>query len=113
MMDIGRTTTAGFDRTRFPVRYYRVDFSQAQQVSRDSADPRSASFCRDVSECGSMFQILVQEVRFSSVDRSNELMTFFFLTKTEQLEWHGMCNSVAGTKDWGQIAVACRGDDGW
>jgi len=61
MMDIGRTTTAGFDRTRFPVRYYRVDFSQAQQVSRDGADPRSASFCRDVSECGSMFQILVQE----------------------------------------------------
>ena len=46
MMDIGRPTTAGFDRTRFPVLYYRVDFSQAQQLPRDDADPRSASFCR-------------------------------------------------------------------
>jgi hypothetical protein len=62
MMDIGRPTTAGFDRTRFPVRYYRVDFSQAQQLPRDDADPRSASFCRDVSDCGSMFQMLVEEV---------------------------------------------------
>ena len=65
MMDIGRSNTAGFDRTRYPVRYYRVDYSQAQQVSCDGADLRSASFCRDVSDCGSMFQILVEEVRFS------------------------------------------------
>ena len=62
MMDIGRPTTAGFDRTRFPVRYYRVDFSQAQQLPRDDADPRGPSFCRDVSDCGSMFQMLVEEV---------------------------------------------------
>ena len=62
MMDIGRPTTAGFDRTRFPVRYYGVDFSQAQQLPCDDADPCSASFCRDVSDCGSMFQMLVEEV---------------------------------------------------
>jgi hypothetical protein len=61
MMDVGRPTTAGFDRMRFPVRYYRVNFSQAQQLSCD-ADPRSASFCRDVSDCGTMFQMLVEEV---------------------------------------------------
>ncbi|KAI9510151.1 hypothetical protein F5148DRAFT_1182038 [Russula earlei] len=60
MMDIGRSTTADFDRMRFPVRYYRVNFAQAQQLSHD-ADPRSASFCRDVSDCGSMFQLLVEE----------------------------------------------------
>jgi hypothetical protein len=62
MMDVGRPTTAGFDRMRFPVRYYRVNFSQAQQLLCDDADPRSASFCRDVSDCGTMFQILVEEV---------------------------------------------------
>ena len=61
MMDIGRPTTAGFDRTRLPVRYYRVNFSEAQQLPSD-ADPRSASFCRDVSDCGSMFEMLVEEV---------------------------------------------------
>lgn len=63
MMDIGRPNTAGFDRTRLPVRYYRVNFAQAQQLSRD-VDPRSASFCRDVCDCGSMFQTLVEEVNF-------------------------------------------------
>jgi hypothetical protein len=61
MMDIGRPTTADFDRTRFPVRYYRIDFARAQQLSRD-ADPRSANFCGDVSDCGSMLQVLVEEV---------------------------------------------------
>ena len=61
MMDIGRPTTADFDRTRFPVRYYRVDFARAQQLLRD-ADPRSASFCSDVSDCGSLLQVLVEEV---------------------------------------------------
>jgi len=60
MMDVGRATTVGFDRTRFPVRYYRVNFARAQRLSCD-ADPRSASFCRDVSDCGSLFQILVEE----------------------------------------------------
>jgi hypothetical protein len=62
MMEIGCPTTAGFDRTRFPVRYDHVDFSQAQQLPRDDADPRSTGFCRDVSDCGSMFQMLIEEV---------------------------------------------------
>lgn len=61
MMDIGRPTTADFDRTLFPVRYYRINFAQAQQLPRDT-DPRSASFCSDVSDCGLMFQALVEEV---------------------------------------------------
>jgi len=61
MMDIGRPTTADFDRTRFPVRYYRINFGRAQQLSRD-ADPRSAGFCGDVSDCGTMFKALVEEV---------------------------------------------------
>lgn len=63
MMDVGRRTTTGFDRTRFPVRYYRVNFSRAQQLSsREDADPRGASFCRDVADCGEMFRLLVEEV---------------------------------------------------
>lgn len=61
MMDIGRPSTADFDRTRFPVRYYRINFARAQQLSRD-VDPRSASFCSDVSDCGSLLQVLVDEV---------------------------------------------------
>ena len=71
-MDVGRATTVGFDRTRFPVRYYRVNFAQAQQLSHD-ADPRSASFCRDVSDCGSLFEILVEEVsELPSTPRTDE-----------------------------------------
>jgi hypothetical protein len=62
MMDIGRPTTANFDRTRLPVRYYRIHFAQAQQLPRD-ADLRGASFCNDVSDCGSMLQVLVEQVR--------------------------------------------------
>lgn len=61
MMDIGRPTTTDFDRTRLPVRYYRINFARAQQLSRD-ADLRGASFCSDVSDCGSMLQVLVEEV---------------------------------------------------
>lgn len=61
MMDIGRPTTADFDRTRLPVRYYRINFAQAQQLSHD-ADPRGARFCSDVADCGSMFQVLVEGV---------------------------------------------------
>ncbi|KAH9073587.1 hypothetical protein EDB83DRAFT_2505194 [Lactarius deliciosus] len=61
MMDIGRSSSAGFDRTRLPVRYYRVNFSRAQELPRE-ADPRSVSFCRDVRDCGAMFQTLVEEV---------------------------------------------------
>ena len=55
-MDIGRPTTADFDRTRFPVRYYRINFAKAQQLSR------GANFYNDVSDCGSMFQALVEGV---------------------------------------------------
>ena len=63
MMDVGCRTTAGFDRTRFPVRYYRVNFAKAQQLSsRGDPGPRSTSFCRDVADCGAMFQMLVEEV---------------------------------------------------
>ncbi|KAH9055273.1 hypothetical protein EDB87DRAFT_1642534 [Lactarius vividus] len=58
---IAHCASAGFDRTRLPVRYYRVDFSRAQELPRE-ADPRSASFCRDVRDCGAMFQTLVEEV---------------------------------------------------
>jgi hypothetical protein len=61
MMDIGRSNSAGFDRIRLPVRYYRVNFSRAQELTRE-ADTRSASFCRDVRDCGAMFQTLVEEV---------------------------------------------------
>lgn len=61
MMDIGRPTAADFDRTRFPVRYYRINFAKAQQLSRD-ADPSGANFYSDVSDCGSMFQALVEGV---------------------------------------------------
>ncbi|KAI0265556.1 hypothetical protein BC834DRAFT_824835 [Gloeopeniophorella convolvens] len=61
MMDIGRPSPAGFDRTRLPVRYYRVNFAHAQQLPRDT-DPRHASFRRDVRDCGSMFQMLSDEV---------------------------------------------------
>ncbi|KAH9020048.1 hypothetical protein EDB84DRAFT_1581189 [Lactarius hengduanensis] len=61
VMDISRSCSAGFDRTRLPVRYYRVNFSRAQELPRE-ADPRSASLCRDVCDCGAMFQTLVDEV---------------------------------------------------
>ena len=66
MMDIGRPTTANFDRTRFPVRYYRINFAKAQQLSRDE-DARSANFCSDVSDCGSMFQALIERVSFPAL----------------------------------------------
>ena len=61
MMDIGRSSCTGFDRTRLPVRYYRVNLSRAVQLPRES-DPRGASFCRDVCDCGAMLQTLVEEV---------------------------------------------------
>lgn len=61
MMDIGCSNPAGFDRTRLPVRYYRVNFSRALELPRE-ADPRSAGFCRDVCDCGAMLQTLVEEV---------------------------------------------------
>jgi hypothetical protein len=66
MMDIGRPSTADFDRTRFPVRYYRINFAKAQQLSRD-ADTRGANFRSDVSDCGSLFQALVERVSFPTL----------------------------------------------
>ncbi|KAH9052262.1 hypothetical protein EDB87DRAFT_1581816 [Lactarius vividus] len=61
MMDIGHSSSAGFDRTRLPVRYYRANFSYAQELPRES-DPRSVNFCCDVRDCGAMFQTLDEEV---------------------------------------------------
>ncbi len=61
MMDIGRSNSVGFDRTRLPVRYYRINFLRAQELLRE-ADPRSASFCRAYAIGGAMFQTLVEEV---------------------------------------------------
>ncbi|KAH9035900.1 hypothetical protein EDB85DRAFT_2273907 [Lactarius pseudohatsudake] len=49
MMVIGRSSSAGFDRTRLP------------ELPHE-ADSRSASFCCDVCDCGAMFQTLVDEV---------------------------------------------------
>jgi len=39
VMDVGRSSSASFDRTWLPVRYYRVNFSLAQELPRE-ADPR-------------------------------------------------------------------------
>ncbi|KAH9044098.1 hypothetical protein EDB83DRAFT_2407028, partial [Lactarius deliciosus] len=61
MMDIGRSSSVGFDHTRLPVGYYRVNLSRVQELPRE-ADPRSVSFCRDVRGCGAMFQTPVEEV---------------------------------------------------
>ncbi|KAH9165950.1 hypothetical protein EDB89DRAFT_259833 [Lactarius sanguifluus] len=55
MMDTDRPSSAGFDRTRLPVRYYRVNFSRAQELPRE-ADPLGASFFRNMCDCGAMFQ---------------------------------------------------------
>ena len=66
MMDIGCSNSIGFDRTRLPVRYYRVNFSRALELPRE-ADPRSAGFCRDVCDCGAMLQTLVEEVSTSGL----------------------------------------------
>ncbi|KAI9428424.1 hypothetical protein H4582DRAFT_2047253 [Lactarius indigo] len=47
MVDMGRSSSAGFDRTRLSVRRYcRVNFSRMQELLREE-DLRSASFCRD------------------------------------------------------------------
>ncbi|KAH9031125.1 hypothetical protein EDB85DRAFT_2146293 [Lactarius pseudohatsudake] len=50
MMDIGRSSSAGPDRTRLPMCYYRVNVSRVKELPRE-ADPRSKSFCRDVCDC--------------------------------------------------------------
>ncbi|KAH8979078.1 hypothetical protein EDB92DRAFT_1955541 [Lactarius akahatsu] len=61
MMEIGRSSSAGFDRMRLPVRYHCVNFLRAQDLPRD-ADPRNASFFCGVCDCGATFQTLVDEV---------------------------------------------------
>ncbi|KAI0060350.1 hypothetical protein BV25DRAFT_1908398 [Artomyces pyxidatus] len=61
MMDIGRPTTEGFDRTSFPVRYYRINFSQATKLDPD-ASLRSYPFRKDVQDCGVMLSSLIDEV---------------------------------------------------
>jgi hypothetical protein len=71
-MDIGRSSAVGFDRTKLPVRYYRVDFSRARELPRE-ADPRAAGFCRDVRDCGDMFETLVAEVSTLSPDWTLQL----------------------------------------
>ena len=65
VMNIGRSSCAGFDRTRIPVRYYYVNFLRTQERPR-SRDTRSASFCRDVHDYGGMFQTLVDDVSTSA-----------------------------------------------
>ncbi len=94
MMDIGSSSAAGFDRTRLPVRYYRVNFSRAQELPRE-ADPRSASFCRDVCDCGAMFQTLVEEVSTQLAADSDSTL-----------------EPGIGAEDRGKAALACCGDDG-
>lgn len=96
MMDIGRPTTANFDRTRLPVRYYRINFAKAQQLPRD-ADPRGASFCSDVSDCGSMLRVLIEEVS-----------PITFLSKTSGTGTFG-----AGAEGRGEATLAYCGDDRW
>ena len=61
MVDLGAPSPAGFDRTRLPVRYYRIDFSRAIQYE-PAANPYSRLFVRDVRDCGHMFAPLVDEV---------------------------------------------------
>jgi hypothetical protein len=103
MMDIGRPNTASFDRTQLPVRYYRVNFTRAQQLSQE-ADPRGASFRRDVSDCGSMLQMLVQGVGFSCSLGYNRVY-LWVSPKPVRID--------TGTEDWRQAALACWGHDKW
>ena len=96
MMDIGRSSATGFDRTKLPVRYYRVDFSSARELPRE-ADPRSAGFCRDVRECGAMLETLVEEVS----------------TPDSDTDWALQLSVTLGAEDWGKAALVGCGDDGW
>ncbi|KZV66227.1 hypothetical protein PENSPDRAFT_612941 [Peniophora sp. CONT] len=61
MVDIGMSDPTKFDRAHLPVRYYRVDFSQAEQLDAN-ASLRCAAFVQDVRDCGRMFTALADEV---------------------------------------------------
>ncbi|KAH9012677.1 hypothetical protein EDB84DRAFT_1642545 [Lactarius hengduanensis] len=58
MMDIGRSSSAGFDRKRLPVRYYCVNFSRAQELSCDTQHRLLLQRMR----LWAMFQTLADEV---------------------------------------------------
>ena len=49
LMDIGCSSSAGFDRTLLPVRYYRINFSCAQELLRE-VDLHGVSFCCDICD---------------------------------------------------------------
>ncbi|RDB15310.1 hypothetical protein Hypma_004733 [Hypsizygus marmoreus] len=56
--------TAEFDRTKYPVRYYFTDLSQARKIDTPSTPPSSASpqFRRDVQDCAVMIDRLLPQV---------------------------------------------------
>ena len=72
--------------------YRRRDRSPAMMRTR------AVCFCRNVSDCGPMSQILV-EMHFSCVRRPNKIMISFHLNRAKQIR--------------GQIEIAYRSDDGW
>ncbi|KAI9438391.1 hypothetical protein BJY52DRAFT_1324308 [Lactarius psammicola] len=64
MMIIGCSSSACFDPTQLPMhyKYYCVNFLRAQELPRE-VDPLSASFCRNVCDCGALFRTPVEEVQ--------------------------------------------------
>lgn len=65
MVDLGKNpftskSIESFDRTRYPVRYYYTDLSQAKRFD----DSSSYEFQRDVEDLGGMLHQLLVEVNF-------------------------------------------------
>lgn len=61
MMDIGGLPLENFDRTKFPVRYYRINFSKAEQLEPE-VSAHYSDFHKDVQDCGTTLERMLMDV---------------------------------------------------
>lgn len=61
MMDIGGMSPDNFDRTKYPVRYYRINFSKAEQLE-SGVSAHYSEFHKDVQDCGGTLERMLSDV---------------------------------------------------
>ncbi|EIM81694.1 uncharacterized protein STEHIDRAFT_171973 [Stereum hirsutum FP-91666 SS1] len=61
MMDIGGMSPDNFDRTKYPVRYYRINFSKAEQLE-PGVSAHYSEFHKDVQDCGATLERMLLNV---------------------------------------------------
>lgn len=105
MMDIGGVSLDKFDRTKYPVRYYRINFSRAEQL-KPKVSAHFSEFHKDVQDCGATLDRMLSDVSTPSTAARVSYPIYAIVTILMESR---LCR--VGPESWSETQIARERDE--